>query len=118
MAGGDVIVTSGKSPYHATLIGFRSFTSAESSLPQFLKEYQMAENNNLPRLFADFNNADEKGRVRLTTNGTKNDLNRLGIILYDGMQVFLDDSEEITALGIVRFSPIEGWVAEVDWDKI
>lgn len=72
----------------------------------------------IPKLFADFHNADEFGRVRLNCQGTLDDLRSLGLTLSDGMHVLLDDSEELVADGVVRHSPTDGWVAEVDWDKI
>lgn len=70
------------------------------------------------RLFADFNNADSEGRVRLNTQGTQNDLFTLGVTLADGMHVILDDGDELSANATVRHCSREGWVAEVDWQAI
>jgi hypothetical protein len=78
----------------------------------------MEHDESLPRLFADFQNADEHGRVRLSINGTKADLRRLGIELSDGMQVMLDDDQGQTGRAVVRWSAGDGWVAEVNWDAI
>jgi hypothetical protein len=76
------------------------------------------KNTENPRLFADFNNADQLGRVRLNTKGTLDDLKALGLSLHDGMHVVLDDGDEIAIDATLRHSPTEGWVAEVDWDVI
>lgn len=66
-------------------------------------------------VFADFNNTDAQGRVRLNCVGTIQDLNRLGIVLYDGKEVILDDRDGLRTPGIVRFIGENGWVAEIDW---
>jgi hypothetical protein len=70
---------------------------------------------NSPRIYADFNNLDCNGRVRLRVLGTLTDLATQKIVLHDGMQVILSDGELVVA-GIVRCDHQEGWVAEVDWD--
>lgn len=70
-------------------------------------------------IFADFNNVDSKARIRLDTQGTFEDLKRLGIELKPGLTVMLDDREEITIQGIVEFSEDEKiWVAKIDWLKL
>ena len=67
-----------------------------------------------PAIFADFQNADAHGRVRLNTVGTIEDLGRLGVRLRDGLQVVVHD-EELEADGVVRFSADEHlWVAQID----
>jgi hypothetical protein len=70
------------------------------------------------RLFADFQNAAPNGRVRLNTVGTFEDLERLGIELENGMQVILEDRESLVGAGTVLWEPGEGWVADVDWDRV
>jgi len=71
-----------------------------------------------PRVFADFNNADSKGRLRLNCIGTIEDLGRQRVALRDGQQLTLV-SESLEADGEVKFSPEEGlWVAVIDWDAI
>lgn len=70
------------------------------------------------RVFADFNNADEHGRVRLNTRGTARDLERLGISLCEGMPLILDDHDDVVAEAIVRWDGVNGWVAEVDWSAL
>jgi hypothetical protein len=69
------------------------------------------------RVFADFQNADRLGRIRLNTAGAKEDLARSNINLIDGMLLELYD-DEIVALGVARHDENEGWVAEVDWNAI
>ena len=69
-------------------------------------------------IFADFQNACPSGRVRLNCVGTQRDVERLQIVFFDGMQVLLDDSDSLSAEGTVRWEPAEGWVAEIDWDRI
>ena len=69
-------------------------------------------------LYADFNNADPGGRVRLNVVGTIRDLARLGLTLRDGLKVLVHD-EELEADGEVRYSADEHiWVAEIDWAAV
>jgi hypothetical protein len=70
-----------------------------------------------PKIFADFNNADEKGRVRLNTNGSINDLK--SIILRRGLPILLDDTDGLTCEAILEFSDEENmWVAVINWNDI
>jgi hypothetical protein len=39
----------------------------------------------LPRVYADFRNADERGRLRLDRPGTREDLARQGLALAEGL---------------------------------
>lgn len=80
-----------------------------------------------PRVYADFNNADPKGRLRLTCVGTINDLSRLGVQLREGLvlTVYMDDADhqgqpdDMEAVGVVEYSPDEHcWVARIDWEAI
>lgn len=73
--------------------------------------------NDFPRVFADFNNADPLGRVRLNTDGAREDIQRNGIVLTNGIQVTLYDGELVT-VGIVQHDDHEGWVAEIDWASL
>jgi hypothetical protein len=71
------------------------------------------------KIYADFNNADSRGRIRLNTEGTFRDLQEMGIKLEEGIEVLLDDDEGIVTLGVVSFSEDEQiWVAEINWKKI
>ena len=70
------------------------------------------------KIYADFLNADTKGRVRLNTNGTFQDLERANITLIEGLEIILDDYNGVVTKGIVHFSEDENlWVAIVDWDS-
>jgi hypothetical protein len=71
-----------------------------------------------PVVFADFNNADSGGRLRLNCVGTIQDLTRLGLCLQEGLELTLHD-EEVQAEGEVHFSDAERiWVATIDWESI
>ena len=71
-----------------------------------------------PRIFVDFQNTDERGRIRLNTVGTSKDLNRLGLELSEGLRVILE-SFEFEADAVVHKAPEElCWVAEIDWDEL
>jgi hypothetical protein len=71
-----------------------------------------------PAIYADFNNADPRGRLRLNTIGTIEDLSRMGIELCEGLRLTLHD-EELEADGEAQFSPEEKlWVALIDWNRI
>jgi len=72
----------------------------------------------IPSITADFNNADQSGRLRLTCVGTIKDLARLGVRLVAGLHVIVSD-DELEADGEVLFSPEEHiWVAKIDWNAI
>jgi hypothetical protein len=78
----------------------------------------MKEPMEKPRVSIDFQNSDQKGRVRLNTVGTIQDLSRLGIVLREGLEIVLY-CLELEADGRVTYSEEESlWVAEVDWKKI
>ena len=69
-------------------------------------------------IYADFNNADVLGRVRLTTNGTLADLEKYGLELTPNLEIIIDDGDGLSTVGIVRFSEDENiWVAEIDWES-
>lgn len=69
-------------------------------------------------LYADFNNADAEGRVRLNGVGTLSDLARLGAQLLDGQPLTIHD-EELVADGEAVHSPDEKlWTARIDWSLI
>lgn len=71
------------------------------------------------KISVDFNNCDIEGRVRLNTNGTFKDIERLKIKLEAGLEVMLDDNEGLAINGIVEFSKKENiWVAKFDWNKL
>lgn len=71
-----------------------------------------------PRIFADFHNADEQGRLRLNCVGTIEDLSRQNIKLEDGKFLALYD-EDLEVDGVVQYSEEESlWVAVIDWKQI
>ncbi|MEG4965457.1 hypothetical protein QUB11_02245 [Microcoleus sp. B6-A1] len=71
-----------------------------------------------PRIFADFHNADEQGRLRLNCVGTIEDLSHQNIKLEDGKFLALYD-EELEVDGVVQYSEEESlWVAVIDWKQI
>lgn len=73
---------------------------------------------NIPKVFADFHNADPEGRLRLNCTGTIEDLSRQKIWLSNGLQLILY-SEDLEADGVVQYSTKESvWVAVIDWDEI
>lgn len=70
------------------------------------------------RVFADFHNADLKGRLRLNCAGTLTDLACQKIILKDSQHLVFY-SEELEVDGIVQYSDEENlWVAVIDWNTI
>lgn len=71
-----------------------------------------------PRIFADFQNADRLGRLRLNCAGTLRDLADQGVRLSEGLALELY-SEDLEVEGLVRHSAEEGlWVAAIDWQAI
>lgn len=72
---------------------------------------------NTLRVFADFHNADVKGRVRLNCAGTMEDLERQKIELRNGQSVIIY-SEELEVEGVVHYSEEKLWTAVINWDAI
>lgn len=69
-------------------------------------------------VFADFHNADLKGRLRLNCAGTLADLACQKITLRDSQPIILY-SEELEVDGVVQYSDEENlWVAVIDWAAI
>jgi hypothetical protein len=80
-----------------------------------------------PRVYADFQNLDDANRLKLTTAGTWEDLERQEIQLQEGsvLTFYMDDADdegrpdELLAEGTVRYNDEEQcWVAEVDWSAL
>ena len=70
------------------------------------------------RVYADFQNADEKGRLRLNCVGTMKDLSRQKIELKDDLELTIY-SEDLEVAGRVEYSTEENlWVAIIDWGAI
>ncbi|MEH2461066.1 hypothetical protein [Nostoc sp.] len=73
---------------------------------------------NTPRIFADFHNADNQGRLRLNCIGTVEYLARQNIELQDGKLLTLY-SEDLEVEGVIQYSTEEQlWVAAIDWNPI
>ncbi len=65
-------------------------------------------------LYADFNNMDSSGRIRLNSAGTTEDIQQLSLRLTEGMSLVISDTE-MKAKGIVGFSSEEDiWVFTID----
>ena len=78
----------------------------------------------VPRVYADFNNADSRGRLRLNSTGTVEDLARQKVVPREGLVVDLysDDegaADELSTKGRLEYSQDEHvWVAVIDWASI
>ena len=73
---------------------------------------------NKPRIFADFHNADTKGRLRLNCAGTETDLKRQKIAMQNGQSLIIY-SEALEIAGVVHYSEEEKlWTAVIDWNAI
>jgi hypothetical protein len=73
----------------------------------------------LPRIFADFNNADTRGCLRLIFKRSTEDIERQKLKLSNGLKVIVYDDDELSADAEVMFSEEERiWVAKIDWSKI
>lgn len=80
------------------------------------------------KLYADFNNADVHGRLRLNSQGTLDDIRQNAVQLHDGLSIQLyseDDCDEsgnpltMTVEGVLSYSSEEKcWVAAIDWSEI
>ena len=70
------------------------------------------------RIYADFQNAEVQGRLRLNCRGTLDDLHRHQITLSKGLVLTLY-SEDVEVEGEVQFSTYESiWVAQIDWNAV
>ncbi len=81
----------------------------------------------LPRIYADFQNLDDRNRLRLTCAGTVQDLRCYGLELQEGqvLTFYTDDADEqaqpdeLRVDGVVHYDEAgQCWVAEVDWRGI
>ena len=72
----------------------------------------------MSRVFVDFHNADERGRLRLNCIGSIEDLARQHIELENGQRLMLC-GEDLEVEGVVQFSEDEKiWVVAIDWNQI
>lgn len=74
--------------------------------------------SDLPRIYADFNNADAAGRLRLNVAGSLADLDRLRDVGPGSHVIFY--SEDLEVEGSVEHSESEGgiWVGRIDWSQV
>ena len=80
-----------------------------------------------PKVYADFQNADDSNRLRLTCAGTFADLARQNVELHEGLVLtfYADDADdqgnydELRIEGVVHFDERDRiWVASVDWSAV
>jgi hypothetical protein len=80
-----------------------------------------------PKVYADFQNADSHGRLRLNCAGTEEDLSKQRVELREGLLLTLysddlddkGDLDELLVEGMASYSEEEHcWVAAIDWDAI
>lgn len=69
------------------------------------------------RIYADFQNADPHGRIRLNTVGSQLDLEGEQVELRDGMELVLY-SEDLEARGVARVLDEGGWGVEINWSEV
>lgn len=81
----------------------------------------------LPKIYADFNKADGRGRVILTTVGTRADLEKLNLELSEGLRVLLympdcNEKDEVDPLEVeatIRRDEERGWwIGEFVWEEL
>ena len=71
-----------------------------------------------PLVYADFHNADSRGRLRLNCVGTIRDLAEGGITLSEGLPLTLSD-DDLEVDGEAHFAEEEHlWVAVIDWGAV
>ena len=73
---------------------------------------------NKPSIYADFNNTDPQGRLRLNVRGARDDLARQCVRLEENMSIIVHD-DELEADASAQFSAEEQiWVAVIDWGMV
>jgi len=71
-----------------------------------------------PLVYVDFGNADSVGRIRLITEGTRDDVEKQKLQFHDGMKIRVYDAELVTDATVAYSSDEHIWVAKIDWQKI
>jgi len=75
------------------------------------------EKMSIPILFANFNNANRAGRLRLNCTSSIADMENLQ--LQEGIIVIVTDEESLQTTGTLVYSQEEdSWMVKIDWDKI
>lgn len=67
------------------------------------------------RVFVDFGNADARGRVRLNTAGTIQDLCHQGVELVEGLELILYQEYVEMKATVTYCLEEQMWVGKVDW---
>jgi hypothetical protein len=68
------------------------------------------------RIYADFNNCDEQGRVRLNTVGSLRDIDVLQRDMAPGLRVIVYTPDELEVEADLEFDVI--WLGTPDWATI
>lgn len=69
-------------------------------------------------IYADFNNVDEEGCIRLNCTQTLNDIETQAIKIKPGLKLNLTDNQKIVE-GRVQYSkPEDIWVALINWSDL
>jgi len=69
-------------------------------------------------IYADFNNVDEEGCIRLNSTKTLEDIESQNIKLKSGLKVKLTDGE-LEVEGRLQYSKAEGiWTALINWSDL
>jgi hypothetical protein len=69
-------------------------------------------------IYADFNNVDEEGCIRLNSTKTINDIESQNIKLKQGLKVKLTN-EELEVEGRLQYSKTEDiWTALINWGEV
>ncbi|HEY9242578.1 MAG TPA: hypothetical protein VIP48_11380 [Streptosporangiaceae bacterium] len=69
------------------------------------------------RIYADFQNTDRRGRIRLNTVGSQLDLEGEQVELAEGMELVVY-SEDLEAHGVARVLDEGGWGVEINWSEV
>lgn len=69
-------------------------------------------------IYADFNNCEENGNVRLNTNGSLNDLFRMKSKIHTGMFAWLYDEEFKVEAKLEYDGKWKIWLGEPNWSTI
>ena len=70
------------------------------------------------RIYADFNNCEEDGKVRLNTNGSLNDLCKAKTRIRTGMWVWLYDEDFEVESKLEYHQKWQIWLGEPNWSTI
>src|SRR3989344_8956132 len=83
-----------------------------STKPRIIDKIQ----SQMIRIYADFNSKDERGRVRLSTAGSRKDIERHRASLKEGLEVILYMADDCEVRGALTYDGI--WLGIPDWNTI